>query len=237
MNIRCFVVDDEPLATSLLKNYIERLPNWELVGVSNNPQQALNFLKYACVDVLFLDIQMPQLSGFELVRPLSYRPKIIFTTAFREYALESYEFDVVDYLVKPIYYDRFLQAIDKLNRFLSLSETAGPGLEPIKAGRDYQYFRVNKEMVKVFLEDIMWIEGVKDYVRIHTVSGSLVCYLRISYLEEKLPLDRFVRIHKSFIISLYHLQSVSASFVRVNAQELPIGRSYKAKLEAWLNER
>ncbi len=236
MAIRCFVLDDEPLATDLMRDYINRLPDLDLVGVSNSPTQALRFLQQtsaagAPVDILFLDIQMPRLTGFDLLRPLGNQPKVIFTTAYREYALDSYEFDVLDFLVKPISFERFLQSVGKIYRFAPLAPVVAESLEPAKTGKDYQYFKVNKEMVKLYLEDILWIEGLKDYVRIHTVSGTLVSYLRISYLEEKLPTDRFVRIHKSFIVALDHIKAVSATYIRINNEEIPIGRIYKAKLE------
>ncbi|GHB61693.1 LytR/AlgR family response regulator transcription factor [Persicitalea jodogahamensis] len=237
MVIRCFVLDDEPLATALLASHIGRLPDMDLIGVSNNPTQALGQLQQTQVDVLFLDIQMPRLTGFELLRPLGYRPKVIFTTAFREYALDSFEFDAVDFLVKPISFERFLQSVGKIYRFLP---AAAPELDPAHAPKPekaYQYFKVNKEMVKIFLEDILWIEGMKDYVKIHTLSGTLVSYLRISYLEEKLPSDQFLRIHKSFIVSLDHVQAVSASYFRIHDTELPIGRSYKARVEEVLQQK
>jgi DNA-binding LytR/AlgR family response regulator len=231
MAIRCFVLDDEPLATDLLQDYIGRLPDLELAGVTNSPTQALRFLQQTPVDVLFLDIQMPRLTGFDLLRPLGYRPKVIFTTAFREYALDSYEFDVLDFLVKPISFERFLQSVGKIYRFSPSAPPLADVPETPKAGKDYQYFKVNKEMVKLYLEDIVWIESIKDYVRIHTVSGPLVSYLRISYMEEKLPPNQFVRVHKSFIVSLDHIQAVSATYIRVNNTEVPIGRIYKAKLD------
>ncbi|MDJ1506321.1 LytTR family DNA-binding domain-containing protein [Xanthocytophaga agilis] len=237
MAIRCFVLDDEPLATNLLQDYISRLPDLELVGISNSPSQALGTLQQMMVDVIFLDIQMPRLTGFDLLRPLSYRPKVIFTTAFREYALESYEFDVVDFLVKPISFERFLQSIGKLYRFSAVPFTQPEVQEQPNTTRDYQYFKVDKEMVRLYLDDILWIESLKDYVRIHTVSGSLVSYLRISYLEEKLPPNRFIRIHKSFIVALNHVQAVSATYIRVNNVEIPIGRIYKAKLDEILQKK
>ena len=231
MAFRCFVLDDEPLATDLLKEYIGRLPDLQLVGVSNSPTQSLLQLQHTPVDVLFLDIQMPRLTGFDLLRPLGYRPKVIFTTAFREYALDSYEFDVVDFLVKPISFERFLQSVGKIYRFSPVTPVPLETPEITRTGKDYQYFKVDKEMVKLDLHDILWIESLKDYVRIHTVSGPLVSYLRISYLEEKLPPDRFVRIHKSFIVSLDHIQAISTTYIRINNEELPIGRFYKAKLD------
>jgi DNA-binding LytR/AlgR family response regulator len=231
MGIRCFVLDDEPLATDLLSDYISRLPDLELIGVSNSPTQALTFLQQTQVDVIFLDIQMPRLTGFDLLRPLGYRPKVIFTTAFREHALESYEFDVLDFLVKPISFERFLQSVGKIYRFSQNAMAAPEPVTPTKTGKEYQYFKVDKEMVKLFLDDILWVESLKDYVRVHTVSGPLVSYLRISYLEEKLPPDRFVRIHKSYIVSLDRIQAVSATYIRIDNQEIPIGRIYKAKLD------
>ncbi len=231
MAIRCFVLDDEPLASDLMKDYIERLPDLELLGISNSPSQALGLLQQTPVDILFLDIQMPKLSGFDVLRPLSYRPKVIFTTAYREFALDCYEFDVVDFLLKPVSFERFLQAVGKVYRFMpaltALTEVGDPG----KSSKEYQYFKVDKEMVKLNLEDILWVESIRDYVKIHTTSGVLVSYLRISYLEEKLPTDRFVRIHKSFLISLEHIQAISSTYIRINNKELPIGRSYKARLD------
>lgn len=231
MGIRCFVLDDEPLATDLMQDYISRLPDLELVGMSNSPTQGLQMLQQLQADVIFLDIQMPRLTGFDLLRPLGYRPKVIFTTAFREYALDSYEFDVIDFLVKPISFERFLQSVGKIYRF-SPNNSAQQDLAPVALPtRDYQYFKVDKEMVKIFLDDIFWIESLKDYVRLHTRSGALVSYLRISYLEEKLPHDRFIRIHKSFIISLDHIQAISTNYVRIGNEEIPIGRNYKAGLD------
>jgi len=236
MAIRCFVLDDEPLATDLMVDYIGRLPDLDLVGVSNSPTQGLQLLQQTQVDVIFLDIQMPRLTGFDLLRPLGYRPKVIFTTAFREYALESYEFDVLDFLVKPISFERFLQSVGKIYRFSQNSLNVPEALTPAKTERDYQYFKVDKEMVKLFLDDILWIESLKDYVRVHTKSGPLVSYLRIGYLEEKLPPDRFVRIHKSFIISLDHIHAVSSTYIRIGNEEIPIGRIYKAKLDNVLQD-
>ena len=227
MAIRCFVLDDEPLASELIKDYIERLPDLELVGISNSPSHALGLLQQTPVDILFLDIQMPKLSGFDVLRPLSYRPKVIFTTAYREFALDSYEFDVVDFLLKPVSFERFLRAVGKVYRFMPPSPVA----ENTEATKEYQYFKVDKEMVKLYLEDILWIESIRDYVKIHTSSGILVSYLRISYLEEKLPADRFIRIHKSYLIALDHIQAISATYIRIHNKELPIGRSYKARLD------
>lgn len=236
MAIRCFVLDDEPLASDLMQDYIERLPDLELVGVSNSPTQALSILQQTTVDILFLDIQMPRLTGFDLLRPLSYRPKVIFTTAYREFALDCYEFDVVDFLLKPISFERFLQAVGKVYRFLPTALPIQENAETAKPIKEYQYFKVDKEMVKLNLEDIFWFESLKDYIKIHTVSGTMVSYLRMNYLEEKLPSDQFVRVHKSFMVSLAHIQAISSTYIRIRNHEIPIGRFYKAKLDEILKK-
>lgn len=236
MSIKCFVLDDEPLASDLIADYIGRLPDLELVGVSNSPSQALSFLQQTQVDILFLDIHMPRLTGFDILRPLGYRPKVIFTTAFREFALDSYEFDAIDFLVKPVSFERFLQAVGKVYRFLPPVNLSTENTETTKPTKEYQYFKVDKEMVKINLEDIYWIESIKDYVKINTVSGILVSYLRMNYLEEKLPKEKFVRIHKSYIISTEHIQAISSTYIRINNYEIPIGRFYKAKLDEILRK-
>jgi DNA-binding LytR/AlgR family response regulator len=236
MSIKCFVLDDEPLASELMTDYIGRLPDLELVGVSNSPTQALSFLQQTQVDILFLDIHMPRLTGFDILRPLSYRPKVIFTTAFREFALDSYEFDAIDFLIKPVSFERFLQAVGKVYRFLPPVNLPSENTEPAKSTKEYQYFKVDKEMVKINLEDIYWIESIKDYVKINTVSGIMVSYLRMNYLEEKLPKEKFVRIHKSYIISTEHIQAISSTYIRINNYEIPIGRFYKARLDEILRK-
>jgi DNA-binding LytR/AlgR family response regulator len=232
MTIKCFVLDDEPLAAKLIQDYIERLPHLELSGMSNSPTQALGMLQKNPVDILFLDIQMPNLTGFDVLRPLSYKPKVIFTTAHREFALDCYEFDVVDFLLKPISFERFLQAVGKVYRFLP--QTLPLQEDTVKKEREYQYFKVDKEMVKIFLDEILWFESLKDYVKIHTLHGVLVSYLRISYLEEKLPDEQFTRIHKSFLISMKHIQALTSNYVRIAGKEIPIGRSYKSRMDAVL---
>jgi DNA-binding LytR/AlgR family response regulator len=236
MSIKCFVLDDEPLASELMTDYIGRLPDLELVGVSNSPTQALSFLQQTQVDILFLDIHMPRLTGFDILRPLSYRPKVIFTTAFREFALDSYEFDAIDFLIKPVSFERFLQAVGKVYRFLPPVNLPSENTEPAKSTKEYQYFKVDKEMVKINLEDIYWIESIKDYVKINTVSGIMVSYLRMNYLEEKLPKEKFVRIHKSYIISTENIQAISSTYIRINNYEIPIGRFYKARLDEILRK-
>lgn len=227
--IRCLIVDDEPLAISVLQDYIGQLETLVLVGTCSNAVEALLFLQKNKVDLLFLDIQMPKLTGIDFLRTLPRRPKVIFTTAFREYALEGFELNVLDYLLKPVPFDRFLVAINKYygseptNTLPQLLIPADHG----GAGEQFIYLKSDKKMIKVFLSDILYIESLKDYVKVKTVSGDVVSYQRISYLEEKLPDRRFLRIHRAYIIATDKIRSFNSSVIEVGGRELPIGRQYK----------
>jgi DNA-binding LytR/AlgR family response regulator len=225
MKIRCLVVDDEPLAAELMATHIAKTPDLELVGTCSNAMEAFTKLQKESVDLLFLDIQMPRMTGWELLKTLSEKPYVIITTAYRDYALEGYEFDVLDFLLKPITYERFLKAIGKYFQRKSMGlEAAQPSDSYENA---YKYFKVNREMKKVFLKDILYIESLKDYVRIKTDKESLITYQRISYLEEKLPEDKFLRVHKSFIVAVDKIVSLGSNSVKIKDKEIPIGRNYK----------
>lgn len=231
--IRCLVVDDEPLAISVLQDYISQLETLTVVGTCSNAVEALLFLQKNKVDLLFLDIQMPKLTGIDFLKTLPNRPKVIFTTAFREYALEGFELNVLDYLLKPIPFDRFLVAINKYYSG-SVSAQALPSLlvpaDQDGTGEQFIYLKSDKKMVKVILSEILYIESLKDYVKVKTRSGEVVSYQRISYLEEKLPDRRFLRIHRAFIIATDKIRSFNSSMIDVGGQELPIGRQYKAEV-------
>lgn len=227
--ISCLAVDDEPLALSILKKYIESVQNLELVGTCENAVQALQMLQQYRVDLIFLDIQMPQIMGTDFIRTLKKSPRIIFTTAFRKYAVEGFELDAVDYLLKPISFERFLKAVNKvLQTNLDVPDSANhlrdAVSEPIPP---HLYFRVDRKMVKVFLLDILYIEGFSDYVKIITPSKTLITKQLISALEETLPNDMFIRIHRSFIISVNKISSYNADMITIGKTELPIGRLFK----------
>lgn len=231
--IRCLVVDDEPLAISVLQDYIGQLETLALTGTCSNAVEALLFLQKNKVDLIFLDIQMPKLTGIDFLKTLPNRPKVIFTTAFREYALEGFELNVLDYLLKPIPFDRFLVAINKYYPAGDPGHALPPMLVPAdqgNVGEHFIYMKSDKKMVKVFLHEILYIESLKDYVKVKTVSGEVVSYQRISYLEEKLPDRRFLRIHRAYIIATDKIRSFNASMIEVGSQELPIGRQYKAEV-------
>ncbi|MBO9616539.1 MAG: response regulator transcription factor [Dyadobacter sp.] len=228
--IRCLIVDDEPLAISVLQEYISQLETLTLVGTCCNAVEALLFLQKNKVDLLFLDIQMPKLTGIDFLKTLANRPKVIFTTAYREYALEGFELNVLDYLLKPVPFDRFLLAINKYHGnepANKLPQLLVPANEN-GINEQFIYLKSDKKMIKVFLNEILYIESLKDYVKVKTVSGDVVSYQRISYLEEKLPDRRFLRIHRAYIIATDKIRSFNTSVIEVGGQELPIGRQYKA---------
>lgn len=223
--IKCLLLDDEPLALNVLENYIKQFQHLELAGKCSNPLEAISILKNRQIDLLFLDIKMPVLNGISLLKTLSNPPKVILTTAYRDYAIESYELNVLDYLLKPISLERFVIAINKFQPLTLNGDTAYSGLA-LSEDR-FTYFKSNKKMVKVFFKDIWWIESLKDYVKVKTADQTIVSYERISYLEEKLPDDLFMRIHRSFIVGIGHIQSFSSVNIQVEDTEMPIGRLYK----------
>lgn len=232
MSIKCMIVDDEPLAIEILQSYVERVDSLELVATSSNAVKAFDILKNEKIDLLFLDIQMPKLTGIEFMKVLNPAPKVIFTTAYREYAVESYELNVVDYLLKPIAFDRFLMAINKVVETGSSITVSEPIVSSDQGNEDaYLFLKADRKMVKVSLKDITHIESLKDYVRVKTVDGKEIISLqKISYLEKKLPADCFLRIHKSFIVSLKKIDAYSSTAVEINGIEIPIGRSYKSEV-------
>ncbi len=219
------IVDDEPPARELIKSYIERVEGFKICAEFSNAIDGYNYLQKGTVDLLFIDIQMPKMTGIELIRSLVDRPKIIVTTAYREYAAEGFDLSILDYLVKPIVFNRFLQAISKYNQF-TLSETAFPGT---LFEESYMFFRVEKQMVKIYLKEIEYIESIQDYIKIITSEKTYITYTRIGFMDEKLPESHFVRIHKSFIVPLNKVNSFTHNTVIINDKQLPVGRVYKQR--------
>jgi len=229
--IKCMVVDDEPLAVSLLSSYVELAPNLTLVASAQNPIEAIQLLKEKEVDLLFLDIQMPVLNGLELVKTLQDPPDVIFTTAYRDYAVESYELGVIDYLMKPITMARFLRAIEKYSsrhdQNPSVSkESAAPSSDIVD---ESIYVNVNKRYVKVIFNQINYIESVKDYIHIHTTEDTIVTKDKLTEFGKKLP-NNFLRIHRSFIVNRKKVTAFTSHDVELGAKELPIGASHKEEV-------
>jgi DNA-binding LytR/AlgR family response regulator len=226
--MRCLIIDDEPLARQLLESYIGKIDELKLIRSCGNALEAFSALQEKQIDLIFLDIEMPQVTGIELLRSLSDRPRIILTTAYREYAFEAYDLDVVDYLLKPVTFERFLRGIGKIKQ-LKQYDSPGEVTIPVNSTFDdaYLYLKENREMVKVFLKDILYIESLRDYVRVKTLHREVITYQKISYLEQKLPQNKFLRVHRSFIIAVDKVISFSPSSVRISTTEIPIGRNYK----------
>ncbi|QNL49042.1 response regulator transcription factor [Olivibacter sp. SDN3] len=233
--IRCMAVDDEPPALQLLKSYIDKIHSLQLIFHSSNALDAFNFIQQNEIDLLFIDIQMPGLNGLEFVKALFHKPAIIITTAYREHAAEGFDLDVLDYLVKPFRFERFLKAVSKYTHTV----TVPANFEMLQNNRTsesvYMYFNVNKELIKVFLKDILYIESIKDYIKIVTLQKTIVTYQRISYMEEKLPEEDFMRTHKSFIVNIHKINSFKSDRIRIASDVIPIGRFYKRNLIDRLN--
>jgi DNA-binding LytR/AlgR family response regulator len=237
--IHCLIIDDEPPAREILKQHIAGVEALELAGTCSNAVEAVSFLKEHPVDLLLLDIQMPQLLGTNFIRTLKNPPKVIFTTAYRKYAVEGFELDAVDYLLKPISFERFLKAVNKV---LQLNISAAQAM-PTSVTKEKQngesnsflYFRAERKMVKVFFRDILYVEGLKDYIRIVTDNKTIVTKYVLSTLEEMLPANEFLRIHKSYIVAIYKIDSYNADTIHIAKHELPIGRLYKFDVNRVLN--
>lgn len=224
----CLIVEDEPLARNLMTDYVKKVPYLNLIKACSNPLEALEVLRNTPVDILFLDIQMPEITGITLLKVLQKKPMVILTTAYSEYALESYELDVVDYLLKPITFDRFLKAVDKASQRLNAPATT-PSAEKTspESQPTFVFVKDGTKLVKVNFDDILYVEGLKDYVTIHTKQQKVVSLQRLKSLEMQLPADRFIRIHHSYIISLKAIDVIHKSEVQIGAAMIPISDSYR----------
>ena len=226
---QCIIVDDEPLARDVIRRYVEKVPTLQLVGEFGNAIDASVFLLEQPVDLIFLDIRMPQLTGTDFVRSLRNAPRIIFTTAHKEYAHEGFELDVIDYLLKPIRFDRFLRAVNKAlpQKQQELKKPSLPALENTKQAASFIYLRVDRKMIKVLLDDILYIESDKDYVKVYTESGHIITRQTIASVEAMLSESQFLRVHRSYIVSLRKLKSFTTETVEIGDTELPIGKLYR----------
>ena len=236
--LRCFVVDDEPLAVKMLENFIARTPFLELVASYTDPVQALSDIRAKAPQLVFLDIQMPDLSGMELSRMVPADTRIIFTTAFKQYAFESYEVSALDFLLKPIRYQKFLEAAEKAREWFSLKEAAVQSQAPAPAAEKTSVFiKADGALRKVELADILYVEGMKDYVmfRLASVREPLVTHLTMKAAEELLPQQSFMRIHRSYIVNLSKVSSVTPSGdVKVGGALLHVSDAYRATFDEYL---
>ena len=230
--LRCLAIDDEPLALELLEDNISQVPFLQLAGKCNNAIEAIQFLKENSVDLIFLDIQMPGLTGLQFIQSLTQKPMIILVTAYEKFALDGFNLDVVDYLVKPVALDRFIRACNKAWELYQLKNKTVENIP--------EYFFVNVEysLQKVEFGDILWIEGLKDYVKINLRSSSKPTVTRMSMkaLEDQLPSSKFLRIHKSYILAIAAITSIRKNSVFVGNTEFPVGDNYKDGVAALINK-
>jgi DNA-binding LytR/AlgR family response regulator len=234
--IRCLIIDDEPPAREILKQHIHGVEALELAGSCSNAVQAISFLKQYPVDLLFLDIQMPQLLGTNFIRTLKNPPKVIFTTAYRKYAVEGFELDAVDYILKPISFERFLKAVNKVLQINTVTEPFSSSKETHgETNSLFLYFRADRKMVKVFFHEILFIESLKDYIKIVTNNKSIVTKYVLYTLEEMLPAGEFLRVHRSYIVAISKIDSYNADSIQIGKHELPIGKIYKIDVTRRLN--
>jgi DNA-binding LytR/AlgR family response regulator len=234
--LRCLAIDDEPLALELLEDNISQVPYLNLEGKCNNALEALKFLQDHTVDLIFLDIQMPGLTGLQFIQSLTSRPMIILITAYEKFALEGFNLDVVDYLVKPVPLDRFIKACNKAWELFNLrsKKAENSSLAP----PEFLFVNVEYSLQKVEFADIQWIEGLRDYIRIYLKSSSKPVITRMSMkgIEEELPSSRFIRVHKSFIVSVAAITSVRKNSVFIGGQEIPVGDNYKEAVSMLINK-
>lgn len=236
MKTKCLIVDDEPLARELIRGHVEKLENFEVVAECSDAMKALNVLREKQVDLIFMDIQMPQITGIEFLKTLKHPPKVIITTAYREFALEGFELDVVDYLIKPITFERFLKSVNKYYQGSQEDVHVIPGNSAEKAmDESFIYVKENKKVVKVYLSEIKYIEGLSEYVQVYTDKRKIITKTSMAQMEEKLPGESFLRIHKSFIVSLSKIEAFTANTIEIQGKELPIGRSFKNGVLSALN--
>lgn len=227
MKLRCLLIDDEPQALKVLETHISNINGLEIVAQCKNAIEALDVLHQKPVDVIFLDIKMPKILGTEFLKNLSHPPKVIFVTAYRDYAIEGYDLDAVDYLMKPVSFERFLKAVTKLKRLMG-QQTSAPATDRTSTSESFVYLKVDKNMQKVFIKDILYIESWKDYVKVFLNSGkSHLVKQSISAMEIMLSDHKFLRVHRSYMISMDKISGYNGIAVQLDFKEIPIGRLYK----------
>ncbi len=226
---RCLIVDDEELARTLLENYIGRVPSLELVGKCKDPMEAIETLQENPIDLIFLDIQMPGLTGVEFVKSMKQKPLVIFTTAYPDYALEGYSLDITDYLLKPFSFERFVQAVNKAIEQLNLVKSAKSNdlVDATESQKGYILVKSEHKIHRIKLTDIRYIQSMREYVAYYLPTGRILSLNSLKSLEENLPSDKFIRIHKSYIVAIEKVGTLEGNMVHIGKEKLPIGASYR----------
>jgi two-component system LytT family response regulator len=233
MKIKCVLIDDEPLAIKVLLNYFDNFSDFEIIATFNNSLEGLEFINSHSVDAVFLDINMPMMTGFELISLLEKKTKVVITTAFREFAAESYDLEVLDYLVKPIPLPRFIKCIHKIEAEFNLKNNIkieNHRVEP------HIFIKVDKKMVKINIDEILFIEGMKEYIKVVTPEKTHITHKSLTSLTEELPAERFMRIHKSYTIALNKVKSIEGNRIQILSHTIPIGRNYSKEVKSKILE-
>jgi DNA-binding LytR/AlgR family response regulator len=227
--VKCLVVEDEPLAAELLEDYVRQIPFLELTATAGDAIQAIDILQRQPIDLIFLDIHLPRIKGIDFIKTLDKPLNIIITSAYQEYALQGFELNVADYLLKPIQFDRFLKAVNRVREQM---------VSPVRvlSERPFLFFNVSNRKVKIFLDDILYAESKKEYSKIVTREREVATKLQLGQLEEQLPKDKFLRVHRSFIVAKDRVQSFSTTVIEINNKMLPIGRMYKSQVMSALSD-
>ncbi|MGB1037826.1 MAG: LytR/AlgR family response regulator transcription factor [Bacteroidia bacterium] len=223
--MNCIAVDDEPLALDIIEAYVNKHPDLTLVARCNNAAEASEVLKTRKVDLMFLDINMPEISGLSFVKSLEKKPLFMFTTAYPDYAVEGFELDAIDYLLKPIAYDRFEKGVEKAKEYYSIKQNADVAESDLE--HEHIFVKANQKLIKLAYSDIYYVEAFADYVKIFLKDKKIVTLQTMKNMEKKLPSEMFSRIHRSFIVNRNHVQSFSTSICEVNEIKIPIGKNYK----------
>jgi len=229
----CIIVEDEPLAAEVLEDYIRQVPFLQLKGICGDAIYAMEMMQAEKIDLIFLDIHLPKLKGLDFIKTLKHPPHIIITSAYNEYALQGYEYNVIDYLLKPVEFSRFLMAVNKLRP--TQESTAIPSSHGTVAERPSLFFNVSKKKVKIFLDEILYIESLKEYIRIVTKGKTILTKFQLGQIEEILAKNNFLRIHRSFIVSKDKIEAFTATDVEINGKQIPVGRSYKELVQSVLD--
>jgi two-component system LytT family response regulator len=233
MKIKCVLVDNEPLDINVLQKYFANFANFEVVETFNSTLEALDYVNNNAVDAVFLEINMPMMTGFELIRLMEKKPKVIITTAFREFAAESYDLEVLDYLVKPIPLPRFIKCINKITSEFSLKNNLK--IEPVRID-SHIFIKVDKKMVKINIDEILFIEGMKEYIKVVTIDKTYITHKSLTSLSEELPSEQFIRIHKSYTIAIDKVKFIEGNRIQILSFAIPIGRNYSKEVKSRILE-
>ena len=232
MKLKCIIVDDEPLSITIIKGYLKKIPFIEVISDFTSALPVLNFLEYNSIDLIFLDIEMPELSGIELIKKLNINPRIIFTTANKKYAIESFDLNIDDYILKPVSFERLLKSTNRVYENICKEQL----LKHKEQAQDFIYLKENKKMVKVYYKNILYLESLKDYVKVVTSCKTVLTKQLLSNFEKKLNPKNFIRIHRSYIVAFDKIDAYSLSGVDIGKTEIPIGRKYKESVIKILDE-